>query len=447
MRLIAASARGAPAIDADLPVEPDWRPTAWAGLMIGLAFLLGFGVWAAFAPLTSAAIAPGQVKAEGDRRTVQHLEGGIIREFLVREGDTVRASQPLVRLDDTQAGASADMLSSQLDSFRAMDARLTAEAAEGPRVVYPPDIIARRAEARIAEMLAAQDAIFANRAAALTSQINVLSQRIEQSQAEIRSYQAQANANDRQLTLIRDELVGVESLVARGYERRPRLLLLQRQAAELEGTRNQQRELITRAQRAIAEAEAQIASLRSDRQREIATEQNDTQARIAETQERLRAASDVRRRLEVAAPIAGIVSNLRFFTIGAVVRPGEPILDVVPLNEALVVEGQVSPSDIENVSAGLRAEVRFIGLRRRVVPVLLGEVVYVAADVSFNERTQSSYYKATIRIPPDQLRLLGETVLQPGMPTEVYIIAAERTMLGYLFQPIRDSFNRAFRER
>ncbi len=447
MRLIAASARAAPAIDADLPVEPDWRPTAWAGLMIGLAFLLGFGVWAAIAPLTSAAIAPGQVKAEGDRRTVQHLEGGIIREFLVREGDTVRASQPLVRLDDTQAGASADMLSSQLDSFRAMDARLTAEAAEGPRVVYPPDIIARRAEARIAEMLAAQDAIFANRAAALTSQINVLSQRIEQSQAEIRSYQAQANANDRQLTLIRDELVGVESLVARGYERRPRLLLLQRQAAELEGTRNQQRELITRAQRAIAEAEAQIASLRSDRQREIATEQNDTQARIAETQERLRAASDVRRRLEVAAPIAGIVSNLRFFTIGAVVRPGEPILDVVPLNEALVVEGQVSPSDIENVSAGLRAEVRFIGLRRRVVPVLLGEVVYVAADVSFNERTQSSYYKATIRIPPDQLRLLGETVLQPGMPTEVYIIAAERTMLGYLFQPIRDSFNRAFRER
>lgn len=447
MRLIAASARAAPTIDADLPIEPDWRPTAWAGLMIALAFVLGFGVWAAFAPLTSAAIAPGQVKAEGDRRTVQHLEGGIIREFLVREGDTVRVGQPLVRLDDTQAGASADMLSSQLDSFRAMDARLTAEAAEVPRVVYPPDIVARRAEARIAEMLAAQDAIFANRAAALTSQINVLSQRIEQSQAEIRSYQAQANANDRQLTLIRDELVGVESLVARGYERRPRLLLLQRQAAELEGTRNQQRELTTRAQRAIAEAEAQIASLRSDRQREIATEQNDTQARIAEMQERLRAASDVRRRLEVGAPIAGIVSNLRFFTIGAVVRPGEPILDVVPLNEALVVEGQVSPSDIENVSAGLRAEVRFIGLRRRVVPVLLGEVVYVAADVSFNERTQSSYYKATIRIPPDQLRLLGETVLQPGMPTEVYIIAAERTMLGYLFQPIRDSFNRAFRER
>jgi HlyD family type I secretion membrane fusion protein len=446
MRILAANVR-APAIDVDLPVEPEWRPTAWAGLMIGLAFVLGFGVWAAFAPLSSAAIAPGQVKAEGDRRTVQHLEGGIIREFLVREGDHVRAGQPLVRLDDTQAGASADMLSSQLDAYRAMDARLAAEAAEAQRVTYPPDILGRRAEARIAEMLAAQDAIFANRASALANQVAVLSQRIEQSQAEIRSYQAQANANDRQLTLTRDELVGVESLVSRGYERRPRLLQLQRQAAELEGTRNQQRELITRAQRAIAEAEAQITALRSDRQRDIANDQNDTQSRIAETQERLRAASDVRRRLELPAPIAGIVANLRFFTIGAVVRPGDPILDVVPLNEALVVEGQVSPSDIENVSAGLRAEVRFIGLRRRVVPVLLGEVAYVAADVSMNERTNTAYYKATIRIPPEQLRLLDGTNLQPGMPTEVYIIAAQRTMLGYLFQPLRDSFNRAFRER
>jgi HlyD family secretion protein len=447
MRILAANARALPAVDADLPVEPDWRPTAWIGLMIVLAFVLGFGVWAAFAPLSSAAIAPGQVKAEGDRRTVQHLEGGIVREFLVREGDRVRAGQPLLRLDDTQAGASADVLSSQLDAFRAVDARLTAEATEAQRVIYPPEILARRGEPRIAEMLTAQDAIFANRAAALASQVNVLSQRIEQSQAEIRSYQAQATSNDRQLTLTRDELNGVEQLVSRGYERRPRLLQLQRQAAELEGTRNQQRELITRAQRAIAEAEGQIASLRSDRQRDIANDQNDTQSRIAEAQERLRAASDVRRRLEVAAPIGGIVANLHFFTIGAVVRPGEPILDIVPLDEALVVEGQVNPADIENVTAGLRAEVRLVGMRRRVVPVLVGEVIYVAADVSMNERTNNAYYKATIRIPPEQMRLLDGTVLQPGMPTEVYILAARRTMLGYLFQPLRDSFNRAFRER
>jgi HlyD family type I secretion membrane fusion protein len=142
-----------------------------------------------------------------------------------------------------------------------------------------------------------------------------------------------------------------------------------------------------------------------------------------------------------------VVANLRFFTIGAVVRPGEPILDVVPLNEALVVEAQVNPADIENVGAGLRAEVRFVGMRRRVVPVLLGEVSYVAADVSVNERNGNAYYKATIRIPPEQLRLLDGTVLQPGMPTEVYIIASRRTMLGYLFQPLRDSFSRAFRER
>jgi HlyD family secretion protein len=438
----------APAITADgTPLEPDWRPTAWVGGLIVLTFVLSFGAWAGFAPLSSAAIAPGQVKAEGDRRTVQHLEGGIVREFLVREGDTVREGQTLLRLDDTQAAASADMLMAQLDGFRAMAARLAAEAAEAPRVTYPQDLVARRAEPRVAEVIAAQDAIFSNRAASLGSSIAVLAQRIEQSQAETRSYQAQVTANDRQLTLTREELTGVEQLVSRGYERRPRLLQLQRQAADLEGTRNQQRELITRAERAIAEAQAQIASLRSDRQRDVANDENDTQAHIAETQERLRAAADVRRRLEVTAPIAGVVANLHFFTIGAVIRPGEPILDVVPLGEALVVEGQVSPTDIENVTAGQRAEVRFIGLRRRVVPVLLGEVTYVAADVSVNDRTNTSYYKATIRIPPEQLRLLDGTPLQPGMPTETYILATRRTMLGYLFQPLRDSFSRAFRER
>jgi HlyD family secretion protein len=436
-----------PAADSDLPIEPDWRPTAWLGLAIGGAFLLGFGVWAALAPLSSAAVASGQVKVEGDRRTVQHLEGGMIREFLVREGDRVRAGQPLLRLDDTQAAANADMLASQLDAFRASDARLAAEAAGAPRVGYPPDIVARRAEPRIAEVIAAQDAIFANRATALAGQIAVLNQRVEQSQADIRSYQAQIVANDRQLALTRDELSGVEQLLARGYERRPRLLDLQRRAAELEGTRNQQRELVTRAERVVAEAEAQIASVRNDRQRDIANDHSDNQQRISETQERLRAATDVRRRLEVTAPIDGVVTNLHFFTIGAVIRPGEPVLDVVPLNEALVVEAQVSPSDIDHVSVGLRAEVSFTGLRRRVVPVLVGDVAYVAADVSMNDRTNTAYYKATIHISPDQLRLLEGTALQPGMPTEVYIIAAQRTMLGYLFQPIRDSFNRAFRER
>lgn len=438
---------GPMALGLKLPLEPDWRAVARLGMFIALAFFAGFGAWAALAPLSSATIAPGQVKAEGDRRTVQHLEGGIVREFLVRDGDRVTAGQPLVRLDDTQAGASADLLTSQLDMLRASDARLTAEAAGSARLVFPPDLMARRQEPRVAEVLASQEAVFANRSAALANQIGVLSQRIEQSQAEIRSYQAQANSADRQLALTRDELNGVEQLLQRGYERRPRLLALQRQAAELQGNRDQQRELIVRAERAIAEAQAQIAALRSDRQREIATDQNETQSRIAETQERLRAASDVRRRLDVVAPIDGVVANMRFFTVGAVVRPGEPILEIVPMNEALVVEAQVSPTDIENVSAGLRAEVRFLGLRRRVVPVLLGDVTYVAADVSVNERSGNAFYKATVRIPPDQMRLLDGTILQPGMPTEVYIIAGERTMLGYIFQPVRDSFRRAFRER
>jgi HlyD family secretion protein len=444
----AAPARPSPdAFGVALPVEPDWRPTARLGLVVFLVFFAGFGGWASLAPLHSATVAPGEIRAEGERRTVQHLEGGIIREFLVREGQSVRAGQVLIRLDDSQAGANADLAASQVDTYRAVEARLAAEAADEARITFPSELAARRSQARVAETLTAQETLFANRRAALQQQVAVLQARIEQSRADIRSYQAQQASSVRQLQLTQDELGTVEQLFRQGYERRPRLLDLQRRAAELQGNRDQQQEMMARAQRVIAEAEAQIAALSSDRRRDIANDRSDNQARLTEAEERQRSTLDIRRRLDVAAPVAGVVANMHFFTVGAVIRPGDAIVDIVPVNEALVVEAQINPDDVESVTPGMRAEVRITGLRWRIRPSLLGEVTYVSADVSLNERTNTSYYKATIRIPPDQLRTLEGATLQPGMPTEVFILGNRRSMVGYLTQPIRETFGRAFRER
>jgi HlyD family secretion protein len=430
-----------------LPAEPTWRPATLIGLLILVLFVLAIGAWSVLAPLAGAAIAPGQVRAEGNRRTVQHLEGGIIREFAVREGDAVEPGQTLIRLDDTQAASSTDLLRASIDALRAQLARLQAETEQRDAVRFPADLAARNQESRVVEVIAGQMAIFETRRRSLATQTSVLEQRVQQLEAEIRSRQAQANAHTRQLSLVREELAGAMLLLQRGFERRTRIIALERQVSELEGNRDQELELINRARRAIAEARTQIESLRDERMREATAELRETQNRLVEAEERLRSAADIRRRLDVVAPIGGVVANLRYFTVGAVVRPGEPLLDIVPSQEDLVVEAQVSPTDIDRVHVGQTAEVRFIGLRRRVTPMVLAEVNYVSADIAVNDRTGTTFYRATVRIPHDQLGLLQGAQLQPGMPTEVFIRSDGRSLFTYLFEPIRDSFYRAFRER
>lgn len=430
-----------------VPAEPAWRSTAWLGLAIVGLFVLVLGLWSALAPLSGAAVASGQIRAEGNRRTVQHLEGGIVREFVVREGDVVEAGQTLIRLDDTQATSATDLLRANIDALRALEARLQAETEQRDAVRFPQQLAARNQDPRVIETIAGQMAIFETRRRSLATQTSVLEQRVQQLEAEIRSRQAQVTAHGRQLALVREELAGAMQLLQRGFERRTRIIALERQVSELDGNRGQEMELINRARQGIAEARTQIEGLRDERMREGTAELRETQTRLVEAEERLRSAADIRRRLDVVAPIGGTVANLRYFTLGAVVRPGEALLDIVPSEEDMVVEAQVNPSDIDRVKAGLLAEVRFIGLRRRVVPMVLGHVIYASADITVNERTGIPYYKVNIRIDPGQLRLLDGAQLQPGMPTEVFIRSEERTLVAYLFQPIRDSFQRSFRER
>ena len=426
---------------------PRYRGATLLGVLLIATFAGGFGVWAATAPLSAAALASGQVKVEGNRRTIQHLEGGIIREILVKEGDRVAAGQMLMRLDDTQSSASAEGLQGQLDSLRALDARLNSERQDMEAVAFPADLAGRRSEPKVAEILQGQEAIFRTRRLAFDGQTSILRQRVEQLRAQIRANEAQMNAMSSQLRLIREEIQTVEELVTKGFERRPRLLGLQRQEAQLLGSQNEQRGLIARSQQAISETELQIVQVRTQFRNEVVGEQRDVQTRIAEINERLRAASDVQVRREVVSPVAGTVTNLRFFTVGGVVRPGDAVLDVIPLNEQLVVEVQVTPTDIDIVGIGMEAEVRLTAFKQRTVPVLFGRVSSVSPDIFQNDRTGMSFYRATVTIEPSQLAKLEGLSLQPGMPAEVLILAGERTMFHYLADPIRQSFRRAFREQ
>ncbi len=430
-----------------LPVRPPTRTDMWIGIALVVVFTAGLGAWSAWAPLAAATQASGSLVVEGSRRTVQHLEGGIIREFLVRDGDRVVENQVLVRLDDTQTAATAEALRGAVDGFRALDARLAAERIEADRVTFPDDLSQRRGEQRVAEILAGQEAIFSSRQIALDGQSSILRQRIAQLRAEIRSYEAQMKSHDDQLFFVRAEIDDVRGLVEKGLERRPRMLALQRTAAQLVGGRDQQLGLIAKAEQTIQETELQLLQLRNARQAEITTEQRDLQTRLADVEERLRAASDVQRRRDVLAPVAGTITSLRFHTIGGVVRAGEPLLDVVPTEEGLVVEVRILPNDINSVSVDMPAEIRLTAFRQRVVPAVHGKVIYVAADVESDPRTMQSFYRAKIRIDPSQLAALEDVALAPGMPADVMISAGSRTLLRYLAQPLLDSFHRAFRER
>lgn len=443
----AAPAAARRAAGPGVPARPDITVPLILGSAVAALFVALLVGWSFLAPLASAAVAPGQIVTDGSRRTVQHLEGGIIREILVKDGDRVRAGQVVVRLDDTQSAASTDLLRAQWDVLRAQNTRLNAEIAEETTLVFPADMLARKNEPRVAEIIANQTALFDARQRAYQGIVAVLRQRAEQLRSEIASYEGLLRSVQEQLGSINGEIKDVQELVDKGYERRPRLLALQRQAAALTGTKDQHLAMIAKARQAITETELQIAQQTNARRNEVATDRRDTQAQLADVEEKLRSAQDVRVRREVTAPVAGVVTNLRFHTIGGVVKPGDPLLDIVAENEALMVEVRIAPTDIDIVEAGQEAEVRLTAFKMRTMPLLTGKVAYVAADVETDAKTGISFYRGRVQIDQEQLKFVPHAKLTAGMPAEVMILAGERTLLQYLVQPLLDSFRRAFREQ
>jgi HlyD family type I secretion membrane fusion protein len=438
----------APPVLPTVPASPPVGRFVLAGTLVIVLFFGGFGAWASLAPLASSAIASGTVRAESNKKTVQHLEGGIIAELLVHEGDKVQAGQVMIRLDTTAAASRHEALRHQRDLLEASKTRLLAEQAHADRVVFPEDLEARRGEPRLQTLLANQEQIFSTRRQSYEGQRDILLKQIEQLNSQIEGLKAQIAAADRQLALVAKEQKTVQGLVQKGLEREPRLLDLQRRGAALQGSRAESRSQIARAEQTIGETQLKILSLDDEQSEKVAAELEKVQADLAKTEEELTAAADVLKRRNIPAPIAGTIMNMKFVTPGGVITPGNPILDIVPSEDRLLIEAQVSPLDIDVVRPGLPAEVRFTAYKSRRTPVLDGRVKQISADRFLDERQGFPYYKALIEVDATEMADMEEPVeLYPGMPTEVMIKTGQRTFVEYMVQPIRDSFSRAFHEQ
>lgn len=414
------------------------------GGFVLLGFLALFALWGFVAPLSKAAIAPGVVEVEGRRRTVQHLEGGIVSEILVRENMRVRKGQPLMRLDTVQSGAAAAAARAEYFSLLAEKQRLEAEV-RGSALVFGDEL--RKAGDGAQDIMENQRSLNAARQASLSGQVEVLRATASQAQAEIGSLEAQIAAQRAQLDLLRGELASVQQLVSEQLERRSRLLELQRTVAGVEGQIGNLTGQVLRARRSMLEASARISAITSERRDESQSRLRDVQMQLAEVREKLKSASDVNQRRTILAPADGQVVQLRYTTIGGVVRPGEPVMDIVPDRQQFLITARVRPLDIENVVVGLPTEVRLLPFGGRQVPMLMGHVISVSQDAIVpDEAGAQPYYAVQIELDdPRQLEGLNVKLLS-GMPTDTYIILGKRSFFSYLFQPLTDSFRKSFRE-
>ncbi|WLB56695.1 HlyD family type I secretion periplasmic adaptor subunit [Bradyrhizobium japonicum] len=417
-----------------------------AGNLLVLCFMLGLGTWASLAPLESAAIASGVVESESSRKTIQHLEGGIIRKILVSDGDIVRSGQTLIELDDTRAGSEMQSLQGQFWDAAARAARLQAEQQRFERIAIPDALEQDSRQSGVAAAaVSAQQFIFQARLQVHESQLAVIRERRRQVEKEIEGLKAQETATGQRVDIVREELDMVATLVNKGLERRPRLLNLQRELADVEGRRGEIAAQIARAGQVISEQQATLFKLESERQNEIAQSLREAQNQIFQLRERLLAARDQLSRTEIKAPEDGVITDLRIHTAGGVIGAGAPLMDLVPRQDRLVVTARLRPEDIDVVHPGLNAEVQLVPYNQRRVPRLKGTVVHVSADRLLDKRTDQPYYATRIRIDDGQI-VANDIQIVPGMPFQVFITTGRGTVALYALRPLLDSFRGAFRE-
>lgn len=431
---------------ANSPVPTNDKPIWVAGLLVLLFGFGAFAVWASVAPIDGAAVAPGVLAVESNRKTVQHFEGGIVEEILVREGDYVEKGQLLVRLDDTEASAQLGIVRTQYLGLLARAARLIAERDEAETIEFPPTLLEARDDPRIQEALIGEERMFKARRKSLQGEKEVLQQRITQLEEQIRGIEAQYQAKKRRMALFQEEIDGLNELFKRGLGDKSRLREWERQVAELEGERAEHQASIAAARVRISETELQMVQLDRQMGKEVNHELREVETRLADLSERQRALRRTLERTEVLAPVSGHVVAVNLHTIGGVIRSGEPLLDIVPMDENLIVEAQVNPVDIDRVFPGLKADLRMSAFSARTTPTIPGKVLTVSADSLTDQRTGMPYFLARVQVTPEGMDILEGRTLQPGMPVQVMIITGERTFLEYLLQPITDIFATAFRE-
>ncbi len=426
-----------PLVTNDLPV----RRIGYAVLFVTFGL---FGSWAAFAPLNSAALASGVVTVKNYRKTVQHLEGGIVKAIYVRDGDQVAAGDVLLELDGTQALAELEMVRSQLIASVALDARLVAERDGLDTVDFQQD--AASTDKRVLEAQQNETQVFQARRSARLGEIGVLQKRVVQLEEQIRGINAVIAGKQKEAAFYEEEVGDLSALLKEGFVDKQRLREQQRNGVRLLSEIAELRSSIASARLQIGETELQIMQLNKDFIAEVVTLQSEVQTKIFDLNERLAAVTERAQRLRVRAPEAGMVLGMQVHTVGGVIAPGTPLLDLVPASEDLVVEAQISPIDIDRIALGKLADVRFSAFNSATTPVIEGRLAQISADRLVNEQTGVPYYLGRIELTDKGRKALGDLTLVPGMPAEVLINTGERTLLNYLVQPATNAFARSLIE-
>lgn len=417
---------------------------AAAGLFIVVLTFVVVGVWGVSAPLNSAVVAQGSFVASSRNKIVQHLEGGILRDILVAEGDIVDKGQLLLRLDETAARAKLRRLELKNDNLQARKARLVAEQFSRPEIRFPDDLMVSTTSS-VQEILDGQQAEFAARREELTNEVLVLRRRKAAIDEEIAGLQAQKEAVSSELALVEQELAGIESLFEKGLTSITKLLSLKRARAKMKGSIGALTAQIGRAKERIEEIHSQIIHLKSKRVEEAVEQLREVREELNDVAEQLRAARSVVERLEVRAPVRGVVVKLTAHTTGGVISSGKEIIEILPLDDDLVIEAEVRPQDIDLVQVGQKSWVRLTALNQRVTPVVSGEVVYVSADKLTNADQKKQFYAVRVSLKTEKPHERISRQTMPGMPAEVYIKTGERTFVEYLLRPIFDSVARSMR--
>ena len=423
------------------------RLMRWS-LLVLLGGLLPLAAWMALAPLASAVVATGYVKVDLNRRPVQHAEGGLVREVLVRDGQHVRLGEPLLVLGDVAVDADVNRLNYRVKTERAGLARLEAEQAGAATLRFPPDVAsAAQNDERLAEHLAKERSLFAARRDGLLTQVALLRAQREKVQQEMVSLRAQIEQATQSMKFQRDELETYRSLLKDGFISATRIAQVDGTVADYGVKLEERRGELARAEQRIVDTDLKISALQSEYRQQASDQLKIVSARLSEIEQELRKSTDASARQVITAPAAGEVIDLKVNSAGAMIMPRETIADIVPTNPRLLTEARIRPEDINRVQRDQPADVRFTAFKQRTTKLVHGKVAYVSADRLVDKATGAPYYSALIETDPQSLAAAGDLKLVAGMPAEVYIRGHERTPLEYLIEPVSQVLHRAARER
>jgi HlyD family type I secretion membrane fusion protein len=427
-----------------------WKPIKF-GLLVILGFILAFFVWGGLAPLDSAAIAPGYIVLSGNHKTIQHPDGGIVRQIMVKDGDFVQENQDLLIMDDNNARAQLQIALSGLRTHKGIEIRLLAERDGEEELKFEGEIFDSN-DLEVQKIIKVQNDMFQDRSQTLASHLDILNQRISSLNEQIAGRSAQYESTRKQLALIKQQLSNAQKLHQEGFLNRTELIRVQTHYEQLNGQLGELRGGIAAMQEQIGETKLQIISAQNEFKGKVNEELKQVQGAVAELTERYNNSKEVFKRTVIRAPSSGIVTALQVHTISGVIGPGAKIMDIVPQDDKLIVEAHIRHNDIEGVKAGIPVKVQLDAYRTRLVPRVDGKVIYVSPDRVMDERAMSPqgnqpYYVVKVEIDESSIsKVNSEINLYPGMPAEVFLVKGTRTFLQYMLTPIIDSFHRSFKE-